>query len=100
MIEGGFQGGFDFLYIPYNFELGRNMGYGIVNFILPQQPVCFSSGFSPLVDVNDIDCTPMFIGAPSQDPWFPHGSYQDFGSWQLDAANTAGISRGELPPEL
>lgn len=45
MVDRGFQGQFDLLYIPYNQECGYNMGYGIVNFTRPEYAMQFCSLF-------------------------------------------------------
>ena len=45
MVDRGFQGQFDLLYIPYNQECGYNMGYGIVNCTRPEYAMQFYSLF-------------------------------------------------------
>lgn len=55
MINRGFTGHFDLLYIPYSPERGCNMGYGVINFTRPEYAMQFYALFHG--DVLDEEMT-------------------------------------------
>ena len=45
MLDGGFKGRFDLLYVPYSVELDCNLGHAIVNFTQPEYAKQFLLSF-------------------------------------------------------
>lgn len=58
----GFEGLYDFFYLPFDLKKGINVGYGFVSFIHPRHALAFREEFEGCyLDPSDAKCKPLHV---------------------------------------